>query len=281
MNSLGSNKKMTIFLMVALVLVVVFALFYYVIYPKIEEKDSLQLQLSSSQLESKQLETQLETLKSNQQAEQKSTAELKMKVPTSRELNHLINSIEQIESVSNTDVTEVAFNNYDASVKETLKTDEQEDKNKQTDQENAANSSADSAASTDTTQAKDENADSNDQNNASQTSDEQNNDEEKTAPISPIASSSLPDTLKLVTMNVTVAAMDKKEIKNFLKEIELLPRIMRIDSVSYATPNTEVTGTTDGSQEDSSKEKLQATIQLTTFYYVGQLDDQKENQKEK
>ncbi|MFJ8262315.1 hypothetical protein ACIQ4I_10205 [Rummeliibacillus sp. NPDC094406] len=45
---------------------------------------------------------------------------------------------------------------------------------------------------------------------------------------------------------------------------------MRIDSVSYATPNTEVTG----SSTDTKEDQLQATIQLTTFYYVGQLDDQ-------
>ncbi len=77
-------------------------------------------------------------------------------------------------------------------------------------------------------------------------------------------------------MNLTVAATDKKEIKQFLEEIEILPRIMRIDAVSYATPNTEVAA----SSTDPNKDQLQATIQLTTFYYVGQLDDQNKTQVE-
>ena len=69
---------------------------------------------------------------------------------------------------------------------------------------------------------------------------------------------------------------DKKEIKQFLEEIEILPRIMRIDAVSYDTPNTEVAA----SSTDPNKDQLQATIQLTTFYYVGQLDDQNKTQVE-
>ncbi|WP_170061397.1 hypothetical protein [Rummeliibacillus pycnus] len=55
--------------------------------------------------------------------------------------------------------------------------------------------------------------------------------------------------------------------------MEIIPRIMRIDSVSYATPIIEVTE----SSTDTKQDQLQATIQLTTFYYVGQLDDQNNN----
>ena len=44
-------------------------------------------------------------------------------MPTNRELSSLINSIEQVESVSKTNVVDIAFNNYDAAVKETINTD--------------------------------------------------------------------------------------------------------------------------------------------------------------
>ena len=263
MKSFGTNKKLTSLFIAALVFVLGFAIFYYVVYPKMEERDSLQYQITNLKTESKDLEKQLDNLKSNQQAEKKSTSELKTEVPTERELDSLIDSIEQLESVSNTEIVDIAFNNYDAAVKETINTEEQKD---------GATNSNSSTQSTDMQQ-----VDSTQSQNASnQNTDEQKdatqNSEKNIAPVSPIATSSLPESLKLLTMNLTVDATDKKEIKQFLREIEFLPRIMRIDAVSYETPNTEVTN----SSADTKEDPLQATIQCTTFYYVGQLDEQSE-----
>lgn len=270
MKSFTTNKKVTSLLIVALVFLLGFAAFYYVIYPKIEERDSLQYQMTDLKTESKELAKQLDNLKSNQQAEKKSNSELKTEVPTERELGSLIDSIEQLESVSNTKVADISFNNYDAAVKETMNTDKQKDGATN----NTASNQSTNTQQSDSTQSQNANTTATDSNRESQTTGEQKdatqNNEKNTIPVSPIASSSLPDSLKLLTMNLTVAATDKKEIKQFLKEIESLPRIMRIDSVSYEIPNTEVTGSSADMKEDA----LQATIQLTTFYYVGQLDEQ-------
>lgn len=266
MKSFGTNKKLTSLFIAALVFVLGFAIFYYVVYPKMEERDSLQYQITNLKTESKDLEKQLDNLKSNQQAEKKITSELKTEVPTERELDSLIDSIEQLESVSNTEIVDIAFNNYDAAVKETINTEEQKD---------GATNSNSSTQSTDmqqvdSTQSQNLNTTATDSNN--QNTDATQNSEKNIAPVSPIATSSLPESLKLLTMNLTVDATDKKEIKQFLREIEFLPRIMRIDSVSYETPNIEVTN----SSADTKEDPLQATIQLTTFYYVGQLDEQNE-----
>ena len=252
MKSFGTNKKLTSLFIAALVFVLGFAIFYYVVYPKMEERDSLQYQITNLKTESKDLEKQLDNLKSNQQAEKKSTSELKTEVPTERELDSLIDSIEQLESVSNTEIVDIAFNNYDAAVKETV------------------NTQSTDAQQVDSTQSQNLNTTAPDSNN--QNTDATQNSEKNIAPVSPIATSSLPESLKLLTMNLTVDATDKKEIKQFLREIEFLPRIMRIDSVSYETPNIEVTN----SSADTKEDPLQATIQLTTFYYVGQLDEQNE-----
>lgn len=269
MKSFTTNKKVTSLLIVLLVFLLGFAVFYYVIYPKMDERDSLQYQITDLKAESKELEKQLDNVKSNQQAEKKSTSELKTEVPTERELGSLIDSIEQLESVSNTKVGDISFNNYDAAVKETINTDEQKDGATN----NTASNQSTNTQQTDSTQSQNANTTATDSNSQSQTTGDQKdatqNNGKSTIPVSPIASSSLPDSLKLLTMNLTVAATDKKEIKQFLKEIEFLPRIMRIDSVSYATPNKEVTA----SSTDIKEEQLQATIQLTTFYYVGQLDE--------
>lgn len=270
MKSFGTNKKVTSLLIAALVFVLGFAIFYYVVYPKMEERDSLQYQITDLKTQSKDLKKQLDNLKSNQQANKKSTSELKTEVPTKRELDSLIDSIEQLESVSNTEVADISFNNYDAAVKETINTDEQKDNTTNSSQ---SNQSSDTQQGDDTQSQNTNSAaiDSNNQNTNEQ-NDATKNNEKSTIPVSPIASTSLPDSLKLLTMDITVNATNKKEIKQFLREIEFLPRIMRIDSVSYETPNIEVTN----SSADTKEDPLQATIQLTTFYYVGQLDEQNE-----
>ncbi|UQW96374.1 hypothetical protein M2M59_10260 [Rummeliibacillus sp. G93] len=282
MNSLGQNKKVTTILVIALVFLIAFAIYYYLLMPKMEERDALNAQIKDTRAESATLYNQIKTMKDNQQATKKSPTELMAKVPTSIELSDLIKSIEQVELGSDTQIVDMAFNNYDASVKETLQTTI-EDNNLDNGQSTNANNTSDGQAqatgdiNTDentNTQTTTDAATSNNTNteNANEVvTNEQNNDE--TLPVSPISLDSLPDSLKLVTMNVTVAAKGEKEIKEFLKEIEILPRIMRIDAVTYESPNKDVEASTE-SEENTKDELLQATIQLTTFYYVGQVDDQ-------
>ncbi len=282
MNSLGQNKKVTVILVIVLVFLIGFAVYYYLLMPKMEERDSLTAQINDARAESATLYNQIKTMKDNQQATKKSPTELMAKVPTSIELSDLIKSIEQVELASDTQIVDMAFNNYDASVKETLQTtieDNNLDNGQSTNANNASNGQAQATGdiNTDentnaqtTTDAKTIN-NTNTENANEVVTNEQNNDE--TLPVSPISLDSLPDSLKLVTMNVTVAAKGEKEIKEFLKEIEILPRIMRIDAVTYESPNKDVEASTD-SEENTKDELLQATIQLTTFYYVGQVDDQ-------
>ena len=282
MNSLGQNKKVTVILVIVLVFLIGFAVYYYLLLPKMEERDSLTAQINDARAESATLNNQIKTMKDNQQATKKSPTELMAKVPTSIELSDLIKSIEQVELGSDTQIVDMAFNNYDASVKETLQTtieDNNLDNGQSTNANNASNGQAQATGDIN----KDENTNAqtttdvktinntNTENANEVVTNEQNNDE--TLPVSPISLDSLPDSLKLVTMNVTVAAKGEKEIKEFLKEIEILPRIMRIDAVTYESPNKDVEASTD-SEENTKDELLQATIQLTTFYYVGQVDDQ-------
>ncbi|MGX9135419.1 hypothetical protein ACWV26_13740 [Rummeliibacillus sp. JY-2-4R] len=269
MKSLGENKKIAGLLIALLIFLIGFALYTYLLLPMKEQKSSLQYQISDMQSQIKDSKNQLKNMKSNQQASSKSNAELQLEVPTNRELSSLINSIEQVESVSKTNVVDIAFNNYDAAVKETINTDPANGQATNATNQNQATDPTQTAAQNATVQ----NNTSINANQATTTGQNQTGTENQT-PVSPIASSSLPDSLKLLTMNLTVEATDKKEIKQFLEEIEILPRIMRIDAVSYDTPNTEVAA----SSTDPNTDQLQATIQLTTFYYVGQLDDQNKTQ---
>lgn len=278
MKLIGTSKKTAYILIAALICVLGFAVYYYVLYPKMEERDALQNQIGDLKTQSKQLQKKLTAIKTKQEAEKKSVSELKTEVPTNRELSSLIDAIEQLESVSNTEVTNITFNNYDAAVKETIKADDQKSGQttaNSTEPSTSATQTANSTQSNHSTGTATENTNPAGQTGGANTGekDAQQASGKNTTPVSPIFLSSLPDSLKLVTMNLSVSATDKKEIRDFLKEIETLPRIMRIDSVSYATPDTEVTGSQTSSTATSNNQ-LQATIQLTTFYYVGQLDDQ-------
>lgn len=276
MNSLGQNKKVKTILVIALVFLIAFAIYYYLLMPKTEERDALNAQIKDARVEAVTLNNQIKTMKENQQATKKSPTELMAKVPTSIGLSDLIKSIEQVELASDTQIVDMAFNNYDASVKETLQTtieDNSLDNGRSTNSQAKATGDINTDENTNaqtTTDAKTSNNTTTENANEVVTN-EQNNDE--TLPVSPISFDSLPDSLKLVTMNVTVAAKGEKEIKEFLKEIEILPRIMRIDAVTYESPNKDVEASPD-SEENTKDELLQATIQLTTFYYVGQVDDQ-------
>ncbi|KOO52323.1 hypothetical protein [Viridibacillus arvi] len=236
MNSLGSNKKSAYILIGILVLTILCAIFYYAVYPKMEESNSLKYQIADMRKEAATLDEQLDLMKDEQKANEKSMSELKTKVPLDRDLSNVINAIEQVELVSETNVLDVTFNNYDEAVKETIETNE-----------TSTNKEPQNQASSD-------NVNGNDVNETSVT------------PISPIASSSLPEALKLITMTLSISAKDKKEIRAFLKEVEVLPRIMRIDSVEYEIPNTDV-------QSSEVDESLQATVQLTVFYYEGSVEE--------
>lgn len=83
-------------------------------------------------------------------------------------------------------------------------------------------------------------------------------------PVSSIAKETLPAELKLVTFSVEVAALDFTALDSFLKEIEKLERVMKTDMISFSLP-----GEQDQLDEDADL-TLQATVQVTTFYYEGQ-----------
>ncbi|ETT82464.1 hypothetical protein MKZ08_05625 [Viridibacillus sp. FSL R5-0477] len=236
MNSLGSNEKSAYILIGILVITILGAIFYYAVYPKMEESNSLKYQIADMKKEAATLDEQLDIMKEEQKANEKSMSELKTKVPLDRDLSNVINAIEQVELVSETNVIDITFNNYDETVKETIQMEE-----------TSTNKEPQNQASSDNVNGNDES-------------------ETSVTPVSPIASSSLPEKLKLISMTLSINAKDKKEIRAFLKEVEVLPRIMRIDSVEYEIPNTDV-------QSSGADEAHEATVQLTVFYYEGSVEE--------
>ena len=79
-------------------------------------------------------------------------------------------------------------------------------------------------------------------------------------PITPIDISLLPEELKLISLSIDLKVLDYDHLLQFLREVEGLERVMRIDEVNFYQP-----GELELAQEDPDK-RLDVTVQLTTFF---------------
>ena len=67
----------------------------------------------------------------------------------------------------------------------------------------------------------------------------------------------------MLTFVIGLASPDFEHLVDFVKEIEKLERIMHIDIIEFSLPGEE-----DEFAEEPQK-SIKATIQVTTFYYEG------------
>jgi type IV pilus assembly protein PilO len=82
-------------------------------------------------------------------------------------------------------------------------------------------------------------------------------------PVSTIAKESLPPELKLITFEVNVESPDLQHLVHFIKEIEKIERIMHVDIIEFTLPGEE------NEFAEQPVESVEATVQVTTFYYEG------------
>ncbi|MEC1179241.1 potassium transporter [Metasolibacillus meyeri] len=83
-------------------------------------------------------------------------------------------------------------------------------------------------------------------------------------PTSSIAKEALPPELQMVTFNVELESRNESDFTIFLKELESLERIIRIDQIDLQVP-----GEAD-LIEDAPPKTVSTKIQATTFYYEGE-----------
>ena len=230
-----SSKNSAILLLTALVAALLFALYYYVLTPKLEEVEAKEQTISALQQNIATIQEQMATLESAQPSHGGSLLSLRKKVPQNRAIESLLRNIEEIEAVTGTRVETVEFNNYDSLVIDSTIVDPN------------APPASETAQQTSTE-------------NSNQTEDSQ---ADKALPTSSIAKETLPADLKLVTFSMEVAAIDSAAMLEFLKEIEKIERVMKIDTLDIT-----LTGEEDKFMEDADS-TITATVQVTTFYYEG------------
>lgn len=225
MNDLVTNKQTGYLLIIALVAVVLGAVYYFFIYPLNEEKNAKEATLSTVSSEIALLDSQLET--TVEEAVVQNSFQLEKKVPITRELDTLIKSIEEVELISEARIESIEFNNYDEIVADSSLVTSEEETSTETDVP----------------------------------VEEIEGEQPTETPVSPVASTPLPAQLKLITFNISVLTKDYDHFNTFLKELESIERINRIDQVEFSMPGEEQ------NYVEETKEAISTVIQVTTFYY--------------
>ncbi|SFQ48080.1 hypothetical protein SAMN05421670_2274 [Psychrobacillus psychrotolerans] len=226
MNDLFSNKQTGYLVVSALIAVLLGAIYYFLVYPMSEEKNSKEVTISTVRSEIALLDSQLTA--PVEEGEDKNSFQLEKKVPLTRELDMLIKSIEEVDLVSEAKIESIEFNNYDEIVADsTLVSSEEE-------------------ASPETNDA---------------TTEETEGEQPAETPVSPVANSTLPPQLKLITFNINILTKDYDHLNIFIKELESIERIKRIDQIELLIPGEE------SLLDVEFKDVISARIQVTTFFY--------------
>lgn len=260
-----NNQGLILPLLVASILIgAVYAVYMYMIAPKLDEKNRLEVNNIALTEDAEVLQQQLVTEKNQAAATAKSDVELHMKVPAQRELAQLIKQIEQFEGLSNVVVSNVAFNNYDTEAGQQFseQQSEAEQQNTAEAEQQATEAVATETENTTTEGTIEENADA---------EKIQESDEGKATPITSLDYASLPNNIKLVTVSMTISAMEESEVLAFLKRIEKSTRLIRVDSIDYTEENPEQTEQQTNEEQEAVNYPVNAVVQMTTFYEQGSI----------
>ncbi len=238
-----SSKHSTILILTALIAAILFALYYYIVTPKLQELNTKESSISALQQEISTMQEQFALIEKNGKSTSTSNVTLRKKVPQTRAIDEVIRNIEEIEVVTGTRVEAMNFNNYDSLVIDSTITDPNWTNSKEQDNTQQSATEANEQAvgkNGETPELKEK------------------------IPTATFTKDSLPKELKLVTFSVDVEALDNKAMVEFIKEIEQIDRVMKIDAIDFT-----LTGEEAKFQADADT-TLKATIQVTTFYYEGQ-----------
>lgn len=239
MGKLSTSRYSSTLLLSVLCLALVFALYYYVVLPKKDEEKQLQQSVNVLQTEVTDLQGRIALIQQQNVAALENTYALRKKVPQSRMMQELLLAIEEIEYVSDSKMLTVSFNNYDSLV---------------------MSSSLEDPSVADEVVVNDVQADAGTEEQGAGTTEVPVEE----VPVSSVMRENLPPELKMVTFSMNFEAPERENIEAFVKELEQLERVMRIDTINY-----NLLGEADMLAENPV-DLTTATVQVTTFYYEGE-----------
>lgn len=256
---LSGGKNSGPLLITALILALLFAVYYYVVLPKQEEATEKQNAVNHLTSETATMKDQIALIKENRNDEVDSGLIIRQKLPADREIDQLLLALEEAEYVSGSRILTITFNNYDNLVSESGLLDP----NAPTGDEQADGAMEESE--------RDETTDNSETNENIEDKGTPESDqtggtaveetEQEAVPISTMSAEALPANLKLLPFQVDIESPDAEQLQQFMKEIEQMERVMHIDTIEYSLPG----------EEDALTEKgdkvVSASIQVTTFYF--------------
>lgn len=247
----GSSSKNTVYILIGvLILALLFAVYYYLILPKLNEVEAMESSVSTLNSEIASIHEQIATVEADRETSSPNILALRKKVPQTRDIESIVRGIEEIEAITGTRVESISFNNYDSLVSGAGLVDPNAPIAPTAEEQAAAEAEAEEGTTTE-----------------GETPTEETTTDGETevaeTPVSTITPESLPAELKLITLSINVLAPDFETLQEFIAEFEKVDRVVKVDTFNFSLPGEEENISEDPNLEVSS------TIQITTFYYEG------------
>lgn len=218
-----------------------FALYYYIVLPKVDERATVQSQVDTLNSEIATMTTEIQAIeKKNEEMKAPNIFMLQKKVPQQLDLEEIVRDIEEVEAVTGTRIVSVEFEQQDGD-----KSDKEGTEDFIETQEKVAEAAAVAQESNPLTTGEVGGA-------TTETT-------ESTAPV--FLKDELPSGLNYISFSITVITPDYKKLQEFIDEFEKMERIFKVDAISFELP-----GEAELLQTESAS-SIQSDIQLTTFYY--------------
>lgn len=220
---MASSQRNTVILVALLTIALLGALYYYVVLPKTERVASLQSTIATL---TATRDTALADIAAfdAKDLDAGTLARLQKQVPKERGVEYILRDLEDIEMLTRSRIENISFSEYDAPMLERK------------------------LGLTETTE----------EELAAQLANETVEEEE---PLYNAALAEAPEGLQIITYQVELLTPDYKTLRTFIREVEGLERIIKIDVVQLSQPGEEV------KFEEVVDYTVSASLQLTTFFY--------------
>lgn len=220
---MASSQRNTVILVALLTIALLGALHYYVVLPKTERVASLQSTITTL---TATRDTALADIAAfdAKDLDAGTLARLQKQVPKERGVEYILRDLEDIEMLTRSRIENISFSEYDAPMLERK------------------------LGLTETTE----------EELAAQLANETVEEEE---PLYNAALAEAPEGLQIITYQVELLTPDYKTLRTFIREVEGLERIIKIDVVQLSQPGEEV------KFAEVVDYTVSASLQLTTFFY--------------
>lgn len=220
---MASSERNTFILIAVMVIALLGALYYYVILPKTEKVTALES--SIQQLETTLSETkEAITAYDETDIDAGAVARLQKQVPKARGVEYILRDLEDIEMLTRSRIENISFSEYDAPMIE---------------------------RKLGLTETSEEELDAKLANEAY----------EEDEVVYNAALAEAPEGLQIITYQVDLLTPDYKTLRTFIREVEGLQRIVKVDTIQLTQPGEEV------KFEEVVDYTVSASLQLTTFFY--------------